>query len=388
MCLNCNEFGNNRMSHNMRGVQEEITFESIPPPPNKLSLADIRPDLIEEWDYEHNGNLKPEQFTPGSDRKIWWKCKKCGMCWEAKICNRTILKRGCPYDAGHKPIPGKTDLVTLYPKLAIEWDYALNCDLLPEQFTAKSARKVWWKCKNCGESWQATISSRVWGHGCPYDSGRRPVPGKTDLATVYPELASEWDYALNCDLLPEQFTAKSARKVWWKCKNCGESWQATISSRVWGRGCPYDSGRRPIPGKTDLATMYPELASEWDYERNDTLRPEHFTKCSGRKVWWKCKNCGQSWESTIANRVYRKYCPYDLGCKPIPGKTDLATLCPTLAAEWDYERNGKLYPENFTMGSGKKVWWKCKLCGQSWVSEIRVRVNGKGCSCESRKVNK
>ena len=29
MCLNCNEFGNNRMSHNMRGVQEEITFESI-----------------------------------------------------------------------------------------------------------------------------------------------------------------------------------------------------------------------------------------------------------------------------------------------------------------------------------------------------------------------
>ena len=173
------------------------------------------------------------------------------MCWEAKICNRTILKRGCPYDAGHKPIPGKTDLVTLYPKLASEWDYALNCDLLPEQVSAKSARKVWWKCRNCGENWQATISSRATGRGCPYDSGRRPIPGKTDLATVYPELASEWDYERNNTLRPEHFTKCSGRKVWWKC-NKGHEWQSTIANRNKGNGCPVCNSERK--------TSFPEYA--------------------------------------------------------------------------------------------------------------------------------
>jgi hypothetical protein len=50
--------------------------------------------LCEEWDYSKNKN-KPEEYTPGSNKKVWWKCKDCGYEWEAQICNRNY-GNGCP----------------------------------------------------------------------------------------------------------------------------------------------------------------------------------------------------------------------------------------------------------------------------------------------------
>ena len=38
--------------------------------------------------------------------------------------------------------------------------------------------------------------------------------------------------------------------------------------------------------------------------------------------------------------------------RPKPGQ-DLATKCPLLCEEWDYERNGVLKPEQFAAHSGK-----------------------------------
>lgn len=134
---------------------------------------------------------------------------------------------------------------TLHPELAEEWDYENNGDLRPEQFTAKSSKRIWWKCKACGQSWLTSIANRAQGKGCPFDAGQRPIPNQTDLPTLCPDLAKEWDYARNGNLRPEQFAAKSGRKVWWKCRNCAHSWRAAIACRTNGTGCPRcNSGRK------------------------------------------------------------------------------------------------------------------------------------------------
>ena len=114
----------------------------------------------------------------------------------------------------------------------------------------------------------------------------------------------------NIDLLPNNFTVSSGRKVWWKCKNCGQHWQASVANRVKGSGCPYDTGRLAILGKTDLTTQYPNLAAEWDYEKNGEFGPENFSAKSKKKKWWKCKNCGRSWYATIRNRTNGSRCPH------------------------------------------------------------------------------
>ena len=56
--------------------------------------------LMKEWNYEKNGDLKPENFMPNSNKKVWWKCKE-GHEWEAVISSRTA-GRNCPCGSGRK----------------------------------------------------------------------------------------------------------------------------------------------------------------------------------------------------------------------------------------------------------------------------------------------
>ena len=128
-----------------------------------------------------------------------------------------------------------------------------------------------------------------------------------------PDLVLEWDYDKNGILKPENVTAFSDKKVWWKCDK-GHSWEAVISSRANGRGCPFCNRRLAITGETDLKTRRPDLVLEWDYDKNGELKPENFTEFSGKKVWWLCKT-GHSWKATIYSRARGCGCPYDSGHK-------------------------------------------------------------------------
>ena len=196
--------------------------------------------------------------------------------------------------------------------LVAEWDYEKNDELKPSDVTANSGQKVWWKCSK-GHEWKAQIRSRNKGSGCPYCAGKLALKGITDLQTLNPSVASEWNYETNGDLKPENFTAYSNRKVWWKCSK-GHEWEALIASRNKGSGCPYCVGKLALKGVSDLQTLNPSVASEWNYEKNGDLKPEDFTAYSGRKVWWKCTE-GHEWQALIANRTRGTGCPYCSGRK-------------------------------------------------------------------------
>ena len=184
------------------------------------SILFINPKIAQEWNTEKNGNLKPEHFAASSHKKVWWKCSQ-GHEWKETLSNRS-RNVGCPYCAGKRVLVGYNDIQTLNPKLAKEWNYLKNGNLKPEDFTIKSGKKVWWKCKN-GHEWQARIANRN-NHSCPYCSGRYAVLGKTDLKSVNSALAKEWNYEKNKGLLPQNVLPNSNKKVWWKCSK-GHEWQ-------------------------------------------------------------------------------------------------------------------------------------------------------------------
>ena len=199
-----------------------------------------------------------------------------------------------------------SSLLLSNPEISKQWNFDKNGKLSPEVTTAGSRKKVWWKCSN-GHEWQATIASRSSGNGCPYCSGRRATKGKNDLKSINPVLAKEWNYAKNGSISPEDYSANTPKKVWWKCSN-GHEWQARISHRHDGSGCPYCSGRYAVKGESDLQTVNPSLAKEWNYERNNGLTPEDVLPNSNKKVWWKC-NEGHEWQATIYNRSNGRGCP-------------------------------------------------------------------------------
>ena len=101
---------------------------------------------------------------------------------------------------------------------------------------------------------------------------------------------------------------------------------------------------RSIPGINNLATLRPDIAARWDYEKNGALKPKNVTVGSNKKVWWKC-HLNHSWDATIAalihqgNRAKGQGYPYCAHKKVCLGFNGLATVTPSLLDSWDYERN-------------------------------------------------
>ena len=274
--------------------------------------------LISEWDWEKNKvlNLFPDQLLEGSNKKVYWKCKK-GHKWEASIVNRT-KGRGCPYCANKKILKGYNDLGTTHPELLSEWNYEKNLEISIDKVLSGSSKKVWWKCDK-GHEWEAVISSRVQGVGCPFCSNKRVLKNYNDLASLYPKIAEDWDYEKNGTLRPDNVVYGSNKRVWWKCKKCDHSWATAIYLRtIKGTKCPKCEDllkkirpfQREVPEEGEsFADLYPELLKEWNYDLNGKILPTQLKRASGRKVWWRCEK-GHEWKCSINNRtLHNTGCP-------------------------------------------------------------------------------
>ena len=333
--------------------------------------------LLAQWDIERNLPLTPDDVTFGSHKRVWWTCPS-GHSWQAMVYTRSE-GAGCPYCTGRKALPEQNCLAKQFPMLAVEWDSEKNAPLTPKDITPGSHKLIWWRCQN-GHSYRSAVKTRVQGSGCPYCAGKNVLPEETSLATEYPSIAKEWDAAKNVPLLPTQVISGTRRKVWWRCPK-GHSWRAAVYSRTTlGTGCPVCTGRQALAGENDLATLYPDIAAQWDEEKNGVLHPNNVTAGSNRRVWWKCEK-GHSYRAMIAQRVQRgDGCPYCANRKVLPGFNDLATAAPLVAKQWHESLNGALTPEMVTAGSHKKAWWRCS-CGHVWKATIYSRAGVQQCGC-------
>lgn len=271
------------------------------------------------------------------------------------------------------------------PALRDEWDYGKNNNIDPEILSSGSGKKPWWKCSN-GHEWQARVSTRANGTGCR--ACLVSEQARNNPVSSQPEIASQLD---DPDFTASELCRSSQTKVWWKCEE-NHRWQAAVNSRCYGAtsGCPYCSGRYPIVGETDLATLRPDLAEQWDDESHD---PTQFTLASMQKIRWKCIS-GHQWITAIHNRTHSRtkgngcpYCPGSRGknAKILVGSNDLATLHPEIALE--------LYSTHITAQevraySGKRLEWKCAE-GHVWTASVADRVLGTGCKdCSAAQTSK
>ena len=123
------------------------------------NLTVSNPVLCEEWHPTKNGDNKPENFTPGSGKKVWWLCPKQHD-YEARIGSRTGRNStGCPYCAGKK-VSEDNNLLFMFPDIAAEWHPTKNGDNKPEDFTRGSDKKVWWLCPK-QHDYEAVIKDRT-----------------------------------------------------------------------------------------------------------------------------------------------------------------------------------------------------------------------------------
>ncbi len=133
-----------------------------------------------------------------------------------------------------------------------------------------------------------------------------------------------------------------------------------------------------------LAEVHPELVAEWS-DKNLPLTPDDITFGSNKKVWWKGA-CGHEWETSVKARSNGEKCPICSGARVVAGINDLAYI---RSRNWlkQWSKKNKIKPTEVSIGSHKKVIWKCKL-GHEWVATVKSRtINKTGCPyCSHNKV--
>jgi Zn ribbon nucleic-acid-binding protein len=268
----------------------------------------------------------------------------------------------------------RTPLSVSHPQLSAQ----LGDVALAETLSAGSVRKVTWRCsvRHPEYTWEASVSSRAGGNGCPACSNRAVFAGWNDLATTHPQLAGE----LVRPGEAREVIAGSDRRLEWVCRKVHPEyrWFATVRKRAHrGRGCHVCAGKSVLVGWNDLATTHPELVASLV----DPSVAKLISFGTSTRPWWKCAAGHPTfrWQAMPTKRATAAHaCPVCAGKRVLVGWNDLATTHPVLAASLV----DPSLAERVSAGSDARALW---LCGGehgpfTWEATVGSRASqGVGC---------
>jgi hypothetical protein len=334
------------------------------------------PELVREWDFEKNQNTRPENYTPRSTKKVWWRCEK-GHSWQATICNRTRKwKSACPF-CTNRMLCADNSLAQVRPDIAKDWHPNKNAPLTPNDVVAGGSKKVWWVCKH-GHEWQATIGHRVIsGTGCPKCSLQT---SRIEMA-IYSEL-----YALFDDVAWREKIAGYECDIFLQDKNIGIEidgvfWHSRRPEQELAKSTAFESeglllfrlreeGLQPL-SERDVSFKF----SDDEFlvvSRLASSLLKHARLADNQRI--KLRNYIEG-PGLINEKLYRKLVA-NLPAPPLD--QSLAVKQPDIAKQWAYDLNAPLLPEHFRCAANKKVWWRCPK-GHTWKASINHRARGSGC---------
>lgn len=280
--------------------------------------------------------------------------------------------------------PAGESFLSVYPRVALEWDYVKNSPLTPDLFMPKSDQKFWWIC-SANHSWQATIKNRTLRESnCPdcrderrsEDTINRHRHRLGSIAEKFPGLISFWDHKNNILDDPQNVTAVLTNSYAWTCSH-QHTFTRLLKTMIKDQSCKVCNVTISA-----LGFKFPDLLQEWNYEKNREIDPLTLHAGTNTKVWWKCKE-GHEWITGVVNRTghSKSNCPT---CSKKRGsektqRTRLETRgslfdnYPTIASKWNHELNGQNNPKMILSNTHTKYWWNCE-CGSVYMHSANYLV--------------
>ncbi len=314
--------------------------------------ANNRQAVLDDWDYTKNA-YAPSDITFGSNKKAWFKCHICGYEWQTVIISRTLQRTDCKMCV--RRISSSFPEQCVYHYIALYFNDAINGDRtilggpeldvwVPSLYFAveydgntwhKDSVKDISKDKLCEERKIALY--RIREKGCKeldsnnsitfeYEYGdwdtlsriiivilkdfgiKNPDVDITrdeylikehyyrqtladSLSNLYPDISKEWHPTKNGNITPNLVSAETHDQYYWLCPN-GHMYKASVKNRVrMHSGCPYCSNQKILKGFNDLETTHPEIALDYDNQKNERKSYEISRGCSDF-VWFRCHKCG------------------------------------------------------------------------------------------------
>jgi Probable Zinc-ribbon domain len=348
------------------------------------SIVTTHPHLVKEWHPDRNEGLTPSLVLSGTEKKVWWRCRK-GHEWVAAVNDRARKKTGCPYCAGQK-VTHDNNLAFLRPDLAKQWHPSKNENLTPYDVTSRSAKKVWWICEK-GHSWEAPVFYRDRGNGCSYCSHQstsfpeqalsyylKMVFPKIDGAFAYnPDTKESVDIYLSTKYAPlldpiagiaieyDGFYYHKDRVESDQLKNDYLLSKNIVTIRIRESGLPgLSRHEKYIEIHRDLKEPYSDVI------RMCLKALASFTKeDAGSKL--KTLDIDVDRDELKIIEMYKQ-------------KIEEQSIASheVLAAQWHEAKNENIDPRAIKLGSQLRVWWQCDN-GHEWQTRVSHRAAGRGC---------
>lgn len=199
-------------------------------------VADV-PELLEAW----ADDADPRTVPVAGD----WQLRRfhCPQGHHPKVSPHTYLESGCPScranDTRKKrlaAVEADSEATGLAPELRGQWHPTKNGRIKMAALPAKSRRNVWWHDPNCRHEWQESPEHRQKRQRLRCPECRTVLDS---LAFHFPELASEWAAHNPVSAWHVRPSGQTPFLPSWTCPiNPEHVWQASLSSRATGSGCP------------------------------------------------------------------------------------------------------------------------------------------------------
>lgn len=265
--------------------------------------------------------------------------------------------------------------------LKSQWHPVKNNGLTLDDFTLSSKAKAWWVCDK-GHDYESVIGNRYRGSGCPYCANKKVFKGFNDLASLYPDIAQELNVSRN-SVKADEIIAGGQTKLWWVC-DMGHEWEAAVKDRIRGNKCPYCSNKKILQGFNDLATTYPSLLSDWDYDKN-TILPTEISAGSDRKVFWKCNN-GHSYDMKVHKKRIGQKCPYCSGKRYDKESVSFSSKYPNLYNMFVKSFNKGIVFDELNANDDEEIIWFHERCGRTFSRIVKDMVRDSTCTfCRDEK---
>jgi hypothetical protein len=353
------------------------------------SLFDAYPNLVDEWDFSKN-HRNPYELTPNSNYKAFWKCK-FNHSWEANIYNRTGNGSGCPECSGSGTSKIEIYILCELRKLFVKVDWRKKIDsfeldiFIPEYSIGVEVDGEYWHRNKSEKDRKKSFFLKSKGINLIRIRSDY-LTGTDDHIIIAKGQSNTDDFQIITNEIIEYLRNKiGTESLIDYCINkkqlAAKDYQEMIA-------------RLPAPPERDsLLAVYPNVASEWDYDKNSPLTPDLFTPKSDQKFWWTCSK-NHSWQATIKNRTLRdSNCPHcfdtrrvdEINKRYLSRLGSIAEKYPEVLPYWDHKKNIPSNPEKITAVLTNTYSWIC-MQEHSFTRLLKGMVKDQSCKyCHSIK---
>lgn len=275
------------------------------------------------WHPIKNGDVKPRNISPSTNKKYWFYCGECGHDFSISL---NHIQRGvwcgyCTNTIRCNEISCKSCFKNSFAsnEKSKYWHPTKNGNIWPRDVAISSGEEYWFHCEDCGHDFCNNLAKIERGVWCAYCANKK----RCDHASctfcfansfANSEKAKYWHPTKNENVKPRDIAAAhSGNKYWFVCEKCNHDFDMVVSSIRRGSWCPYCAHQKRCDELSCEFCFNSSFAgckrsAFWHPTKNGDVKPRDVAAYSKNKYWFICELCKKDINIQLSDVKAGKWC--------------------------------------------------------------------------------